>query len=603
MVDSLVDAPVLLVLGELAVSDSARAQDGQKQTLVLYATRRDAQIAVVGERELPQILEQGLGAGLDYYSEYIDRARFPDPAYKAAFRDFLRLKYQGHRFDVVVALQESSLEFIGEQRNDLFPDTPVVFFGGSEVGRLADSTGVISDLDFRGTLELAVTLQPDTKQVFVVTGADPTDREYESLARQQFRPFDSRVSFTFLTGLPTDDLKARLASLPQHSIIYYLLANRDGMDKVVHPLEYLEELTAVANAPIYSWVDSALVHGIVGGHLKSQTEEMRAIGQLALRVLRGEPADSIPLITKDLHVSQVDWRQLRRWGISEARVPAGTVVLFREPSAWDRYSVYILGAAGAILAQTVLIVGLLIQRTRRRQAEVQVRTSQAALRSSYERIRYLGGRLLHAQEAERSRIARELHDDISQQMALLKIDIELLGSAEGYSEKLADEALNRAQEVAKSVHDLSRRLHPARLSLLGLVAALNGLRNELSKSDVAITFTHQNVPSTLSPDLTLCLFRVAQEALQNAMKHSQAREITVALRGDAEVLSLTIADDGVGFDVNAVSGKGLGLISMAERLDVHGGTIAIRSTPGAGTRLEIAVPLRAMQAVRRAESA
>ena len=228
----------------------------------------------------------------------------------------------------------------------------------------------------------------------------------------------------------------------------------------------------------------------------------------------------------------------------------------------------------------MLIVGLLVQRTRRRQAE--------------KRIRDLGGRLLNAQETERSRIARELHDDISQQMALLTIDLELLGGARGHSEPLAVEATTRAHDIAKSIHDLSRRLHPARLRLIGLVAAINGLRQELSKSSgIPIAFTHDHVPSTLPPDLTLCLFRVVQEALQNAVKHSRAHQISVRLSVGVEALSLTIADDGVGFDIDAASARGLGLISMSERLDMHGGTIDIRSRPGAGTRLEVAVPLHA----------
>ena len=116
-------------------------------------------------------------------------------------------------------------------------------------------------------------------------------------------------------------------------------------------------------------------------------------------------------------------------------------------------------------------------------------------------------------------------------MALLTIDLELLGErAEVTVEPLADEASNRAHDIAKSVHDLSHRLHPARLRLIGLVAALNGLRHELSRtSGIAITFTHDHVPSTLPPDLTLCLFRIVQEALQNAVKHSRARQISVHL--------------------------------------------------------------------------
>ena len=113
------------------------AAEGVKEVLVLYSTSRDAQIAIVGEREMPRTLEQGLGRGqiLDYYSEYIDRARFPDEKYRNGFREFLRVKYTGRHFDLIVAMQDLALELVGGSRNDLFPGTPVVFFATSDATR------------------------------------------------------------------------------------------------------------------------------------------------------------------------------------------------------------------------------------------------------------------------------------------------------------------------------------------------------------------------------------------------------------------------------------------------------------------------------------
>jgi signal transduction histidine kinase len=264
----------------------------------------------------------------------------------------------------------------------------------------------------------------------------------------------------------------------------------------------------------------------------------------------------------------------------------------KQPSVWDRYSAYILAGTAVALAQTVLLAGLLLRRRMRRRAEEHVRGKEETLRSRDERIRDLGGRLLRAQDAERSRIARELHDDISQQVALLSIDLELLsGVVPPDAEALAFEAMNRTQELARSVHDLSHRLYPTKLRLIGLVAALQSLQREVSRSDTAITFTHEDVPPNLTPDLTLSLFRIVQEALQNALKHSRATTIGVTLRGGSQGLVLTIADDGVGFDVEASWGKGLGLISIGERIGAIDGTLAIRSTPGGGTSFTIKVPL------------
>jgi signal transduction histidine kinase len=578
-------------MGVLVTVDAAWA--AQRQVLVIYSTRRDAQVAIRGDRDLPRILEAGLEEGLDFYSEYIDLGRLANPGYADAFSDFLRLKYQGQRFDLVIAIQDVAVDFVSRRRDELFPETPLVFVATPEpAAGIKNSTGLTIPLRLADTLTLAVALQPDLQNVFVVSGADARDQVYERLARAQLRSFEPRLTITFLAGLPTDQLETRLAALPQHSAVYYLVVNRDGTGASFHPLEYLDRLAAVANAPMYSWVDSTLEHGILGGALKNLAAQTEAVGSLALRVLRGERADSIPVSAPNLNVNEVDWRQMRRWGISEARVPAGTRILFKEPSVWDRYKIYILGASAILLAQTGLIVGLLVQARRRRRAEKEVRRAQDELRTSYERIHDLGSRLLTAQDEERSRIARELHDDISQQIVLLALDLQFLRDAvQPDCQKLAGEAVNRAQDVVRSVHDLSHRLHPSKLRLIGLMSAIQGLQRELSRPGMSITFTHDHVPSVIPSDLKLCLFRIVQEAVQNALSHSKAREITIHLSGVRDGLALTIADDGVGFDVDAVRGKGLGLVSISERLEAIGGTLKVVSGPGAGTRLSITVPL------------
>ena len=247
-----------------------------------------------------------------------------------------------------------------------------------------------------------------------------------------------------------------------------------------------------------------------------------------------------------------------------------------------------------LLTQTVLITGLLIQR--RRRAERELRRRQTEHQDSSGRIRDLGRRLLRAQEAERARIARELHDDVSQQLSLLAIDLATI--REGVRaplKEVIDEASVRVESIVKSVHDLSHQLHPYKVQLIGLVPALRGVQNAVSQAGIRITFTHETVPARVQPELTLCLFRVVQEALQNALKHSRARTVSMHLRGGPTELTLTIVDDGIGFDVDAAWGVGLGLVSMRERLDAIDGTFEIRSEPGAGTSLVIRVPVALME--------
>jgi signal transduction histidine kinase len=589
----------MLAVCLLAPASVAVAQDVQRKVLVLYSTGRDAAISVTSERELPRILDNALTRRLDYHSEYIDAGRFSDPVYQAGFRDFLRLKYAGLRFDLVFAILDVSIQFLEKYRAELFPETPVVFFARTRLApELPNSTGLTGEVDFARTVTLARSLHPGLKEVFVVSGAGARDRALERQARAQFRQFEPQLKFRCPTGLGTAELEGKLAALPPNSIVYYVLVYEDGAGELFQPIEYLDRIAARANRPTYSWVDSTIGHGVVGGSLQRLDAEIAAFANVGLRVLSGQPADTIPIAKLNLNVAQVDWRQLRRWGISEARVPVGTQVLFREPGMWERYKGYIVGAIAILLAQSALIVGLLIQASRRKRAEEQVRRNQAELRRSSERIRDLGGRLLNAQEAERSRLARELHDDVGQQMALLAMDLQSLSAfdqdPDGEAEKLAREALARTDNIAKTLHDLSHRLHPAKLRLIGLVAALTGLQRELTqaeKSDVTITVSHEDVPVTLPHDLTLCVFRVVQEALQNAIKHGHARSIALHLKGSPWSLALTIVDDGVGFDVESVWGKGLGLVSMTERLESIGGTFAIHSSPGAGTCVEVNAPI------------
>jgi signal transduction histidine kinase/dihydrofolate reductase len=536
--------------------------------------------------------------------------RFPEKQYREAFADYLRLKYAGMRFDAVIAMQRTAYEVVGAVREELFPRTPVVVLSQDpSVRRLPNSAVVVAQPDYRRTIALAAALQPDTTQVFVVTGSSVRDEALERAARSQFASLKSRLTFTFLPGLSTEDLEKRLSTLPERAIVYYVIFYQDGDGVNVNPLDYLSRLTAISNRPVYSWTDSTLDHGVVGGSLMSLDGQLRAAADLARRVLRGERADAIPVESVDLHVNQVDWRQLRRWNISDANVPDGTLVRFREPTDWERDKGYILGAAAVVLAETGLVVMLIVQGARRRRAEARAREAAVDLRASYERIRDLGGRLLGAQEAERARIARELHDDISQQLTLLVLDLDALATAHGDGEgKLATvsrEALGRAASIASSVHQLSHRLHPAKLRLIGLVAALTSLQRETPSGDTTVTFTHENVPPRVPQEPVLCLYRIAQEALQNALKHSGARAIVMRLTGTADGLTLTVTDDGVGFDAGAMEARGLGLISMRERLEAAGGTLRIESAPGRGTRVEASV--RAMRtpeaAAERAESA
>ncbi len=214
-----------------------------------------------------------------------------------------------------------------------------------------------------------------------------------------------------------------------------------------------------------------------------------------------------------------------------------------------------------------------------------------------ESLRDLSARLITAQEEERSRIARELHDDFSQRLALLAVDLERLhdGSVDS-QECLADgleSLLRRTKELSSDVHRLSHQLHPSVLEHIGLVAAIRSFCKEISdQHGIHIELAHHEVPRQLHMDVALCLYRIVQEALRNVIKHSGAQTARVELSGTAEELALQISDDGTGFDLErARSSGGLGLLSMRERLRLVGGTISFERAEPAGTRIEVRVPM------------
>jgi PAS domain S-box-containing protein len=205
-------------------------------------------------------------------------------------------------------------------------------------------------------------------------------------------------------------------------------------------------------------------------------------------------------------------------------------------------------------------------------------------------------RLIEAQERERARIARELHDDLSQRLALLSISLEQFKRGVPDLPSEARKQLRRiekiAMDVSSDIHNLSHQLHPAKLDTLGLVAALGGLCREFSNQhNLQVQFVHHDISGRISKDVTLCLFRIAQEALRNVVKHSGAAEAKVALSGHDDRIDLCIFDPGVGFSPESANGvAGLGLISMRERLRLVGGHLSVESKPSRGTRILVSIP-------------
>ena len=245
-------------------------------------------------------------------------------------------------------------------------------------------------------------------------------------------------------------------------------------------------------------------------------------------------------------------------------------------------------------------VGCDVDITERKNAENRIRESQAALEVSHREVQYLAGRLIEAQDVERARIARDLHDDVSQQLAGISIAVSGLKQRLGEYQVSADlqqelvELQRQTLALARNVRHLSHDLHPTVLQHLGLVKGLTSYCGELERAHgVAMTCRAQGDFRTITPDAALCVYRIAQEALRNVVAHAGAHRADVSLLRAGDQAEITIADDGRGFDAsNRVErDKGLGLVSISERARIIGGTISVVSGLNQGTRVQAKIPV------------
>ena len=601
-----IDVAIAVGALALAFASIASAQSPRHQTvLTVHWGSEDDPTNPVLDAGIRDALLSRPGAAVDYYAEYLESESFPPEDASLALRDYIHRKYGGRRIDVVVASADPALEFVLRFRPELFPDAAVVYRGVAPVDPAlreagAGLTGIRTSENLADTLRLALRLQPATERVLVVAQA-PGIRLQESL-RAAGDVAAHSVAIDVLTDAPLPRLIAAIEAAPSRSLILYLRYSQQTPNVLI-PSDVARMVAAASPVPVYGASDLYIGSGVIGGAVYRTRGLGTRMGQMANQILDGARPQDIP-IEEEAVEAVFDWRQLQRWGISESQLPAGSEILFRQPGVWELYRAYILSGALVVIVQSALIAVLMLQRVRRRRMETALRESEQRFRGTAEQNQDLAGRLIHAQEEERTRIARDLHDDLSQQLAGVGImlsglrrRIGKLGAEPGIEQAVAA-IQDRTASLARSVRNLSHELHPSVLQHAGLVATLRSHCASVEDHHrVTVKFSGDGHLDSLSPEVSLCLFRVVQEALTNAARHARARTIRVQLMSNNEDVELTVIDDGIGFDAGERStGSGLGLRSIEERVRLARGTVTVESRPGQGTTLRVRIPIAAAQA-------
>jgi signal transduction histidine kinase len=588
---------VAAVLAAL-VSGGLAGQGFQKQHVVILFP---FEAGVAGTGPLEAAIEAAsFGSKVVFNSEYLDLLRFPEPSHEESVARYLRSKYAAERIDAILTIRFDGLRFAVKHGAEIFGETPFVFVG-VEQSRLEGLrlprgfTGVMHFDDVRGTLEAALTLQPETREVVVVAGTTEYDQYWLHHDQPIFDQLAAKVQFRYLTNLPMLEILRELNHLQPHTVVFVHAFSRDSAGQEFSSAEMVDLIGRNSSAPLYGL---AARSGFVGGPPAGDDDRRfpLALG-LVRRILAGENSSAIPVQKAKASYPYVfDAAQLRKWKIDFSRVPRGSLLLNEEPSFWQLHRTLILGGASFVALESALLAILLIQRARRVKAEALLADRNARLEESEHSLRHLSGQLIDAQEEERTRIARELHDDLNQQVADLGISVSNVkrsvpSSLESVRTELSS-VQNRLLTLSDGLRHVSHELHPGMLELFGLTAALKSHCKEFSAVASMEVGFDADCQEPVPPDVALCIYRIAQEALRNAAKHSRATQARVSLTRHGRSLQLTVSDNGVGFDAHAALQKGgLGLRSMEERAWLVHGALELISQPGSGSSVVLKIEL------------
>ena len=566
-------------------------------------------------------IKRELGTAVDLDEVSLDMARYAQSDMEEAFAEFLGKRILKWQPDLVVPIGSPAGKFVAKFRDKLFPQTPVIYAGMDRRTLPADAfaknaTFVGENFDLKGLVEDMLQLDPETNHVVVILGATSLERYWTAAFQEAFEPFRGRVKFTWVNDLSFDQILDLVSTLPPHSFVLLGLFMRDASGVTYNEDDALVRLHAVSQAPINGLYQHQMGLGIVGGRLYQGELEGVESARVAARILRGERASTFPPLFIGTRPPTYDWRELTRWRISESRLPPGSVVLFRQPTAWERYRWHVAGAVAVIATQAVLILVMLVQRRRRRVAEIAQRRAQAEAQQKHTQLEHL------ARVATLGTLTATLTHEIRQPLLAIGINsavgTRLLDAPQPDLQEVRDtlshigEITQRAGEMIQAMLDLLKRETPgfANVDLNHLFRSVGRIvHTDAVRRGITMQFDLSPGVLAVKGD-SVQLQQVLLNLILNAFAAMSAPELNGARRLvmrtkliDGASLQIEVQDSGTGvapdelesifdpFTTSKRTGLGMGLSICRSIIERHGGSIWAANNPDCGATFSITLPV------------
>jgi signal transduction histidine kinase len=551
-----------------------------------------------------RLAEEALHTEIIY--EYMDSRRYSGLEFEKRLCALIRYKYAYQPLDAIITVHSYAFNYLSDRR-DWFSPTPWIFCGVDDQvyedksGNHSRSTGLTVFPDIAATLETALRLHPDRNQVYAIIDTAQTRQHFLIALDAERSKLKNRAKIQLVDTPSLEEFEQFLKSMPEKALLLILSFARDK-DGNYFPFERVRQLLHDhGRLPVYTLWENDVGEEIMGGKVITFANQGREAAGMALRIIRGENPEAIPVVRRSANQYIFNDKELKRFGVPLSALPEGSVVVNKPPSFYSVNKGVIWLLLGGLFFLSLFTLFLIFNIIRRRRAEGALQVSIAQLASEYEQRKHLSRRLIDLLEMDRQDVARELHDHLGQILTTMKLDLAAFKNRLVFGKEECEPFIGgveeKLNEVMKGVKDTARGLRPVALELHGLKPALQSLIAGMGESSgLNLHLFCGDFPDRFGGDKELAIFRIVQEALNNAVKHSGACNVHVNLMRRDHLLSLSIEDDGCGFDSDAVlhgngTSRSLGLILMRERAIQVGGTFQVNSRIGQGANIMVEVPL------------